>query len=94
MFIDEKFNAVFHEFLKGKINTDQLACKFRDIFIDELRTAARKTSDSERITHIKRIDNGWRLFVNEKAPILKKDFFRNLLLKNDPDGKFKKALGW
>lgn len=42
---------------------------------------------------LKRIDNSWRLFCKRNEEF-NPDFWRNWVLKSDPDGKFKKVLGW
>lgn len=96
MFLDEELEqTLFAKELKTKEDVDELAINLLQCMINRLPKPNDEVSTHDLLTEIKKIDNGWRLFC-EKYPTLKfkENFWRNHVLRNDKNGKFKKALGW
>lgn len=95
MFLDEELEqTLFAKELKTKEDIIELAKDFLRCMINRLPNSD-EVSMQDCLTEIKKIDNGWRLFC-KKHPTLKfkEDFWRNHVLSNDKNGKFKKALNW
>lgn len=92
MFLDEELDQIHYENY-GKENCAILLLKAMNNRMpkkDEVATM----NPHDFINTLKRIDNSWRLFCKKHSGAYKYDAWRNLVLKSDEDGRFKKALGW
>lgn len=95
MFLDDELEQVLlAKELKTKEDVFELSKNLLQCMINRVPLPDEVSTDNF-ITEIKKIDNGWRLFC-KKHPTLKfkEDFWRNYVLREDEDGKFKKALNW
>ena len=95
MFLDEELEQIlFAKELKTKEDVTELSKNLLQCMINRVPNP-NEVSTQDFLTEIKKIDNGWRLFC-KKYPTLKfkEDFWRNYVLREDGDGKFKKVLGW
>lgn len=95
MFLDEELEQIlFAKELKTKEDIGELARDLLQCMINRL-PKPNEVSTQDFLTEIKKIDNGWRLFCKNHPNLkFKEDFWRNKILHNDIDDKFKKALGW
>ena len=95
MFLDEELTQVlFAKELKTEEDVAGLGYRFLQCMINRLPKPD-EVSMQDCLTEIKKIDNGWRLFCKNHPTLkFKEDFWRNHVLSNDKNGKFKKALGW
>ena len=95
MFLDEELEQKFlAKELKTKEDVVELSKNLLQCMINRVPNLNEISTD-DFLTEIKKIDNGWRLFC-KKHPTLKfkEDFWRNYVLREDGDGKFKKVLNW
>ena len=95
MFLDEELEQKFlAKELKTKEDVVELSKNLLQCMINRVPNPNEISTD-DFLTEIKKIDNGWRLFC-KKHPTLKfkEDFWRNYVLREDGDGKFKKVLSW
>ena len=95
MFLDEELEQEFlAKELKTKEDVVELSKNLLQCMINRVPNPNEISTD-DFLTEIKKIDNGWRLFC-KKHPTLKfkEAFWRNYVLREDEDGKFKKALNW
>ena len=95
MFLDEELEQEFlAKELKTKEDVVELSKNLLQCMINRVPNPNEISTD-DFLTEIKKIDNEWRLFC-KKHPTLKfkEDFWRNYVLREDGDGKFKKVLGW
>ena len=95
MFLDEELKQILlAKELKTKEDVVELAKDLLQCMINRVPNPNEISTD-DFLTEIKKIDNGWRLFC-KKHPTLKfkEDFWRDYVLREDGDGKFKKVLGW
>ena len=95
MFLDEELEQIlFAKELKTEEDIVELSKNLLKCMINRLPEPY-KVSTRDFLTEVKKIDNGWRLFCKNYPTLkFKEDFWRNHVLHNDIDGKFKKALGW
>ena len=95
MFLDEELEQILlAKELKTKEDVAELSKTLLRCMINRVPNP-NEVSTRDFITEIKKIDNGWRLFCKNHPTLkFKEDFWRNHVLREDGDGKFKKVLGW
>ena len=95
MFLDEELEKILlSKELKTKEDISELGKGLLQCMINRVPNP-NEVSTHYYLTEIKRIDNGWRLFCKNHPTLkFKEDFWRNIILSKDADGKFKKVLGW
>lgn len=87
MFLDDELDKIYEEY-----SSDEGLCKkLLDACVNRMPKA--EDGVTAALVQLKRIDNAWRLFC-KKHSRFKPDGFRNVVLKADVTGKFKKALNW
>ena len=92
MFLDEELDQIHFE----NYGKEKCAILLLKAMINRMPKKDEVATMNPRdfLNTLKRIDNSWRLFCKKHSGAYKEDAWRNLVLKSDEDGRFKKALGW